>query len=250
MELSILIVSHAHGSYLPPLLQSLSKASQDTAFEIHLLHNLPETVSIPDGLSVVTATNPIPLGLSANLNLLAAKIKTPFYLILNPDTLLPEKTLQQALAFLKKGNFDLITCKSRDFSGRPLINLRYFPTPFSLILERSPLGSSTRLLQQNEILHEQRRPFWFQGSFLMGKTEVLQKIGFDTHFHLYFEDVDFCLRHWQNKYRLGVCKEAHFLHHFRRQSAFRSLSHLKWHLESMLYYFKKHGYSAPLRGWQ
>ena len=63
--------------------------------------------------------------------------------------------------------------------------------------------------------------------------------GFDESFHLYYEDVDICLRAWKYGFKVLLCKDNEVIHDARR-SSHSDLVYMKWHLTSLLRFFIKH----------
>jgi N-acetylglucosaminyl-diphospho-decaprenol L-rhamnosyltransferase len=222
-EITVLTVSHGHGSLLIDLLESLETDS-DNSLEWLCLLNIPEDDPIYDRLTrsqiqTQILENDYPRGLAANLNTLLNKTRSKSFLIVNPDVILPQGTLRNCHEYMIDSQADLITCPSLDFQGLPLVNIRYFPTPASLFKERI-LKKDRRLKDQEKILRGQESlPFWFQGSFLMGKTQPAKKIGFNEAYPLYFEDVEFCWNYWKKGLKLSICQNAQFKHLFMRKSS-------------------------------
>ncbi len=221
--LTVLTVSHGHGSLLLDLLESLESIT-DPSLQWLCLLNIPEEKQIRDrlfktGVPLEILENDHPKGLAFNLNKLLKKTTTESFLIVNPDVVLPPDNLKICQDFMHQSGSDLITCPSLDLYGNPLVNIRYFPTPSSLLKERL-IATDARFRQQQEILSGNcRRSFWFQGSYLMGKTETARSIGFNEIYPLYFEDVEFCANYWKRDLKLSICQATHFKHHFMRKSS-------------------------------
>ncbi len=246
--LSVLIVSHGHGALLEDLLESLQIQSIPEKFDIHLVLNLKE----PPATLEKIQNCPIPINLiqreqpkslSKNLNDGISKTQSPFLLILNPDVTLPEDNLQNSLEFARLSGADLFTCPSTDMQGTAQVNVRFFPTPHSLLWPRLT-SEKSRELEQNSIFEERNEhPFWLQGSYLFGPTSTFQEFLFDERFPLYFEDVDLCRRLCQEGRKIKVCRQSSYFHHFLRKSRIPFSRHFFLHLYSALLYFGKHGLS-------
>lgn|GEM_PF-1050914 len=252
-ELSIIIISHSHGHLLIELLNSLEQQPPEPAFEIHLILNRAEDKKIIAALESTKLNLRIsqrenPQSLSSNLNNAVSKIQTPYTLILNPDTSLPRGNLARTLSYLKNSDLELVTCRAKSPRGEDLVNLRHFPSPFSLFYERVFSEASRKSMQENIISGKSGKPFWIQGSYWLGRTSLFQKNEFDERYPLYFEDVDFCRRLWIAKKRLGICEETHFIHHFQRKSSFLFSKPFFLHLYSaLLYFLKTRGSQIPIK---
>lgn len=245
MQLSVIIVSHAHGIQLIDTLVSLLENYRNHPhFQIHLLLNVPEEPRTEEflnnfPLTIKISRNPKARGLSENLNLMLKKIETPLFLILNPDTLLPAENIMYCCTEISETGAALLSCPSRNIQNEELPNIRYYPSPLSILSERL-FFRQKRLHDFREIINgKTEKPFWFQGSYLMGKTGIARQIGFDENFFLYFEDVDFCLRLISAGHKLHICRNTFFLHHFNRKSSSLQSLHIIHHLKSALYYFRK-----------
>ncbi|MEK7648926.1 MAG: glycosyltransferase family 2 protein [Patescibacteria group bacterium] len=60
------------------------------------------------------------------------------------------------------------------------------------------------------------------GAFLIARRSAVQKVGlFDERFFLYFSDTDWCMRFWQNGFRVVYHSSAQLIHLHKRQSAQR-----------------------------
>jgi N-acetylglucosaminyl-diphospho-decaprenol L-rhamnosyltransferase len=68
--------------------------------------------------------------------------------------------------------------------------------------------------------------------------------GFDEQFFLYYEDVDICVRAWQQGMLILACPRMSVIHDARRYSR-RNALHMRWHLASMARYFWKHWGRLP-----
>jgi GT2 family glycosyltransferase len=244
VQLSVIIVSHAHGSQLIDTLNTLlENYNNHPNFEIQLLLNVPEEARTEEFLSGF----PLPVkinrnqkigGLSKNLNLILDQIETPFFLILNPDTMLPPENIRRCCTEIVKTGAALLSCPSRNMQNEELPNIRYYPSPFSILSERL-IYRRKRLQDFREIISGKNiKPFWFQGSYLMGRTDIAREIRFDEKFFLYFEDVDFCRRLLSAGHKLHICRDTFFLHHFNRKSSSLQGLHLLHHLKSAIYYFR------------
>lgn len=246
MCLSVVIVSHGHGSQLENTLVSLqNNYHSGSQFTTHLLLNIPEKKETENFLEqlplpIIIYKNDKAYGLSHNLNRLLAKIDTPFFLILNPDVRLPDYNIEICLTALRKSKSALLTCPSRTLQDQELPNIRYYPSIISIFQERLFCPQKRLRCFHNILARPNSRSFWFQGSYLMGLTATAQQIRFDEQFFLYFEDVDFCRRILARGLKLSICSDTFFWHHFNRRSSKLCYQHCYQHIKSALYYFYKY----------
>ena len=249
-ELSIIIVSHSHGSLLIKLLDSLANQKPSFEFKIQLMLNSIEDQETLSFLSKVKLNLQIshrktPHSLSSNLNTCINEVNTSYTLILNPDVILPSENLEQIMQFLKSSKLDLATCPAKSPDNQELVNLRYFPSPLSLFYERITSEGLRLKMQQNILEQPSSFPFWIQGSYLIAPSSTFKELNFDERFPLYFEDVDFCRRLLFGGKRIGVCRETYFIHHFQRKSSRVFSKHFMIHLYSAFLYFIKYRFSKP-----
>lgn len=249
-ELSIIIISHSHGSLLIQLLESLERQLPPFEFRVRLILNAPEEERILVNLSRVNldisiSQRNLSQSLSSNLNACIREVDTPYSLILNPDVILPNENLHQMFKFLKSSNSDLATCQAKSPENQDLVNLRHFPSLLSLLYERLTSEGSRLKTQHNIMKGMDTGLFWIQGSYLMAPTSTFQELSFDERYPLYFEDVDFCRRLVLTGKKIGICKETYFIHYFQRKSSQIFSKYFFLHLYSALLYFMKYRLSQP-----
>lgn len=130
----------------------------------------------------------------------------------------------------------------------------HFPSPWTPIFRRTPLGKTPWGKRHNEryLMREMDRTRsqdvdWVLGAAMLIRREVIEKIGpFDERFFMYFEDADLCRRAWEAGFRVTYTPVARLLHYHRRQSSTRHLWQLlnnrvaRIHLVSGVKYFLKY----------
>ena len=88
------------------------------------------------------------------------------------------------------------------------------------------------------------------GSAILTTRQAVEKVGpMDERFFLYFEDVDWAWRFWENGFKVQYFPEATMLHYHQRSSRvgfdffdFFLRREARWHISSALKYFFKHGW--------
>ena len=79
---------------------------------------------------------------------------------------------------------------------------------------------------------------WFAGMFLVTNKKTFKRVnGFDTKYFMYVEDCDLSYRVIEAGGKLEVIKNFNVIHDERRMS-FKSLTHFKWHMKSLFYFWK------------
>jgi len=81
---------------------------------------------------------------------------------------------------------------------------------------------------------------WLMGSALFIRRSALEKVGLmDERFFMYFEDVDWCRRFWNNGYGVVYFPEAKMMHYHGKQSG-ESAKYAIIHIISAIKYFWKY----------
>ncbi|NJP03868.1 glycosyltransferase family 2 protein [Candidatus Gracilibacteria bacterium] len=166
-----------------------------------------------------------------------------FLAIVNPDVEVTEHTFDILLKTLQadeKNGVVVPLLKTHD--GKILENARPFPNIMKL-LRRRLFGS--QIIKAKEQIQKIREIDWAQGSFLVLRKELFEKLdGFDERFFLFFEDTDFCRRVWNEKLKVLQNPHAIAIHSPNRLSGgniFKALGRKTFwiHVSSMLKYFWK-----------
>lgn len=95
------------------------------------------------------------------------------------------------------------------------------------------------LMQESD--HKKIQPVdWLMGSALFIRRSALEKVGpMDERFFMYFEDVDWCRRFWDNDFMVMYYPEVQMMHYHGKQSAGSSL-YAMIHIHSAIKYFWKY----------
>lgn len=178
----------------------------------------------------------------------AGEIGAKHCLVMNTDVWYePDSVLRLKNCLNKRPNAGLAAPRICYPDGTLQYVCRLLPTPMNLFLRRFLPRSS--VVKRSDWRYEIR--WWdhasvanipyFQGSFLMLKTELVNEIGgFDERFFLYGEDVDLCRRLHALSETLYV-PDAYVKHAYRRYSA-RSLLGTWYGIQNNMRYFNKWGW--------
>lgn len=223
--LTVSVVSHGHGEWLPGLLQQLAATGAGLIAHVVLTHNLPETgvslLEVDYPFRLTQRTNTHPCGFGCNHNRAFALADTPWFCVLNPDISLPDTGLWPDLLQCVQG--PAVGCAFPVLlnpDGSVQDNAREVPTPLALFRRRM-LG------------RDDSRVDWASGAFWVVSAQVFRSLGgFNERYFLYCEDTDFCLRMQLRGWAL-VQGRSHAVHHAQR-SSHRRWRHLAWHVASLL----------------
>ena len=210
--------------------------------QVIVTRNVPESLDLPGDDRVVLIENVVPKGFGANHNAAFALCGQPFFCPLNPDIELPENPFPYLLECIARSSAALAAPLIVSPSGSIEDSMRQFPT-LRLLLSKALGGADGRYeipAGQPDIC-----PEWVAGMFMLFRSEDFARLnGFDESFFLYYEDVDICVRIWQQGLKVTACPRVSVIHDARRDSR-RSWRHMRWHLASMGRYFWKHWGRLP-----
>lgn len=178
----------------------------------------------------------------------ATAIRAKYSLIMNTDVWYePESVLKLKQCLDERLSAGLAAPRICYPDGSLQYVCRLLPTPMNLFLRRFLPNSG--LVRRSDWRYEIR--WWdhectanipyFQGSFLMIRTALLEKLGgFDERFFLYGEDVDLCRRIHAESETLYV-PHATVRHAYRRYSS-RALRGTWYGIQNNIRYFNKWGW--------
>ena len=224
MQVSVLIVSYNVRSKLQRCLASLARAAGTALCDVVVVDN-----ASPDDSAAMVAAEfphvnlvawPENRGFSAAVNAAAQRAEGGAFLLLNPDTELPEDGLPRMLASLQaQDQAAAVGFRQVDAEGRFQLAVGPKPTLLGELARRTVqrrLDSGSKLTgwALDRWLGAPRRVPWVAGSSLLVWRAAFEAAGgFDERFFLYFEDIDFCLRLAQQGGRVYYDPTVTLLHH-------------------------------------
>jgi GT2 family glycosyltransferase len=209
MKLSIVILCWNDQKVIRECLASIYATTHLSEFEVLVSDNGSTDGSIEmigrDFPQVRVIENGRNLRFAKGNNVAIAASRGEYVLILNPDTIIHEQTLDRLIAFADKhpeaGAFG---CRVLNPDGtdqrcsRPLPTIR---SEWFRALGLAWLGQIFEWAHAGEYAKwkgDLERPVgWLAGCFILVRGELLKRIGgFDERFFYYFEDTDLCHRIW------------------------------------------------------
>jgi len=180
------------------------------------------------------------VGFSKSNNQGVAKAVGEYILILNPDTVIAEDTLEKIISYAEsKKNFGALGVKFIDGTGKFLPECkRNFPSV--KIASQKLLGFSNKYYANHIDENENREADILTGAFMLLKRDVYLKIGgFDEDYFMYGEDIDLSyklsLEGYSNHYFGGTT-----IIHYKGESTVKDLHYLKNFYGAMQLFYKKH----------
>lgn len=153
------------------------------------------------------------LGYGRGCNLGFEQVTTPYMLILNPDAVVDQPTLQTLVDFMEEHQQAGIAAPAIIHGGNELQQTNMLTTPKKLLAKAWGL---------NDLADDPDRPeqpivpgsppfhtSWVCGAIMLIRTDLFRQLGgFDPRFFLYFEETDLCLRTTQQGHEIWAVGEA------------------------------------------
>jgi hypothetical protein len=199
-------------------------------------------------------------GYAAGNNLGIKEAKGKYILILNPDVVVLDGTIEKMYEFMElHPRVGLVGPKLTSPNGDLQETCYRFPRFIIPLYRRTFLGKlpfakkSLDHFSMRDYDHKKPRPVdWLQGSCLMARNTAIQEVGFlDERFFIYLEDTDWCRRFWQKGWQVWYLPEAEMIHYHEQASLGGFLDIFKRsaraHITSWLKYFWKYRNSPYCR---
>jgi N-acetylglucosaminyl-diphospho-decaprenol L-rhamnosyltransferase len=260
-ELSIIVTSYKNPSVLRLCLESLKKNIIDIDYEILVLDSATEEdtemMMREDFPEISFHPFEQNLGFSRLVNQGIKKSTGKYFLVLNADIIIEKKSVDLLLSYLKNNpKVGIIGPRLYNFDGNIQASCFRFYTPLTILYRRTFLGRFSfaekkinDFLYKNIKMDKPTDVDWIMGSAMMTSRVVVEKIGFmeEDFGFMYFEDVDWCRRFWENGYGVVYLPTVKMFHYHGKGSAgnnavrailFNKLT--REHVKSAVKYFRKY----------
>lgn len=254
MELSVIIVNYNVCRFLENALHSIKRAMAGIDGEIFVVDNASDDGSeemvrskFPDVHLIVNRIN---AGFARANNAALSHARGEFILLINPDTVVQEDTLQVMIRFFRDTpDAGLAGCKVLNPDGTfQLACRRSFPTPwvaFTKISGLAGLFPKSRLFGRYNMTYlspdETYEVEAVSGSFMMTRRDVYKQIGgLDERFFMYGEDLDWCYRVVEAGWKVYYVPSTRIIH-FKGESTRRSdIDEIRTFYHAMQLFVEKH----------
>ena len=253
MKLSVVIVNYNVKNYVEQCLLSLHKALEGIEAEVLLVDNHSVDGSVEylrehfDWVRIVASRHN--LGFARANNLAIRMSHGEYVLLLNPDTIVAEPTLREALAWMDghadAGSLGVRMLNACGESARE--SRRGVPTP--MVAFWKMIGLCERMPAHHRFGHyymgylDWNTPAAIEvvsGAFCMLRREALDKVGLlDEDFFMYGEDIDLSYRVLKGGYR-NYYLPSLILHYKGESTQKSSFRYVHVFYEAMLIFFRKH----------
>lgn len=252
----IAIVNWNAGSQLQRCLTSIAESAWETVSlaSVVIVDNGStdgslDALHVPDWMSLTVVRNPENRGFAAACNQASRQMDADLILFLNPDTVLEAQSIATAATWLTAPEHTatgIVGIQLVDEHGEVSRSCARFPTLRSMViaalgLDRAvpSLFTSYRMTDWDHLTT--RDVDHVIGAFYLVRTSLFRHLhGFDEHFFVYFEDLDFSLRARRDGWHSTYLVTARAFHRGGGTSEQVKSTRLFYSLRSRLFYARKH----------
>lgn len=259
-DLSIIIVNYNVKEFLQNLLDSLYTGVRNLKAEIIVIDNNSEDGSAnmvkqkyPEVTLIENREN-IGFGAANNMGMKLAKGR--YFLLINPDAIIQEDTLEKMMTFMESHpEAGIAGCKVLNPDGTlQLACRRGFPGPwtsFTKVSGLSRLFPKSRIFARYNLTYLDENQTYevdaISGAFMFMRRETYDNIGgFDPIFFMYGEDLDLCYRAQQKGYKIYYVHTAQAIHYKGESAKRSSIDETRNFYKAMHLFVKKHLSSSAL----
>jgi GT2 family glycosyltransferase len=225
--IAIIIISFNVEKLLKECLDSIYRETKSARFEIWVIDNNSRDNSVqmlkqsfPEVRLIENDEN---LGFTRANNQAIRRCQSDYVLLLNPDTLIQEGTIDKMVRFMDEHpDVGVSGCRVLNEDGSlQLACRRSIPSPSVAFFRLTGLS---RLFPRSKVMAKYNLTYLdpmqthevdaVSGAFLLIRREVIDKIGLlDETFWIYGEDIDWCIRAKRAGWKVMYYPEARILHY-------------------------------------
>lgn len=254
MKLSIVIVNYNVRYFLEQALLSVYKSSVNFEYEIFVVDNNSSDNSLSMLAQKFPTVNIIAnkenVGFSKANNQAIKQAIGDYILLLNPDTIIQEDTLQKCIGFMDAhADAGGLGVKMYDGAGNFLPeSKRGFPSPFAAFAKMSGLS---KIFPKSNIFGQYHLTFLdkeqthkidvLSGAFMLLRRTVLEKIGLlDEDYFMYGEDIDISFRIKEAGFQNYYLSDTSIIHFKGESTKKGSLNYIRTFYDAMIIFCDKH----------
>ena len=253
MELSIVIVNYNVKEFLTQCLDSIFKSQTQYNYEVIVVDNSSrdsgrdEICSTFKDITWIDNSKNVGFGRANNQGFSHAK--GVYTLILNPDTVLQEDTLEKCISYLlahpEVGGLGI---KGLDGSGQFLPeSKRALPTPLVALWKITGLSAifpKSSVFARYHLGHlspeENHEVDILVGCFMMVPTQLLMSVGgFDPQYFMYGEDIDLSYELQKTGHKNIYFSDSQIIHYKGESTKRGSLNYVRMFYKAMVLFAKK-----------
>jgi GT2 family glycosyltransferase len=253
LDLSIVIVNYNVKEFLTQCLDSIFRSQTQYSYEVIVVDNASKQKAQADILArfpqTVWVANSTNVGFGKANNQGFALAQGTYTLILNPDTVLAEDTLEKCLShMMAHPEIGGLGIKGLDGSGKFLPeSKRALPTPLvalwkisglSALFPRSPIFARYHL---GHLSPEQNHEVdILVGCFMLVPTTLLLEVGgFDPRYFMYGEDIDLSYELLKTGKKNVYFADSSIIHYKGESTKRGSLNYVRMFYQAMVLFAKK-----------
>ncbi len=253
MELSIVIVNYNVKEFLTQCLDSIFKSQTQYNYEVIVVDNSSrdsgrdEICSTFKDITWIDNSENVGFGRANNQGF--SRAKGVYTLILNPDTVLQEDTLEKCISYLlahpEVGGLGI---KGLDGSGQFLPeSKRALPTPLVALWKITGLSAifpKSSVFARYHLGHlspeENHEVDILVGCFMMVPTQLLLSVGgFDPQYFMYGEDIDLSYELQKTGHKNIYFSDSQIIHYKGESTKRGSLNYVRMFYKAMVLFAKK-----------
>ena len=271
--LSIIITHYKSPVALKLCLQSIADELTGVKHEIFVSDSEAQAntrdIMLHDFPDVGYIAHPTNVGYARLVNAGLGAVAGDPILIMNADTVITTGAIQTLMAYLARhDDVGMVGPRLEYMNGAHQPSAFRYYAPLTILARRTPFGKTKagkkeleRFLMQ-DIIKEPVAKLpamevdWMMGSVMLVRRKAVEQIGtLDTRYFMYMEDIDWCRRFWEAKWKVVWLPKARIVHVHGKGSKkhnavldlfFNKLSRI--HVTSAIKYFKKFGTAVPHYG--
>lgn len=184
-----------------------------------------------------------------NIGIANADKNSKYYLLLNSDAYVEEKTLKASINFMEVNkNCDVLGCKLVFADGSLQPSAGYLPSPITIVtwaLGLDLIPGINRALKPfhpnyNDFFKSTKKVGWVTGAFMFMKNQVIKATkGFDENYFMYGEEIEWCKRINDSGFNIWYTPKFKIVHLFSASSGSTRNAFLR-EIEGVYYFVKKY----------
>ena len=226
LDMAVSLVNHSNPDLLAACLRSLHDATHNVSFSVWVVDNATDR----RGVAAMQAAfprvqwllNERPCGFSANHNQVLTRARARYYCVLNDDTVIHDRALDELVAFLdSRPDAGIAGPRLLNPDGTLQISTFRFPGVLTELAGISFLPTRLHWLKERGFdpayRHDEAADVdWVLGACLLVRDETLRTIGpLDALLSPLAnnEEMDWCRRAWSAGWKVTFCPAARLLHY-------------------------------------
>lgn len=259
-DLSIIIINYKTPEILSLCVKSLKSTVLNIHYEIIVVDVESDYKteyfirdSFPDIIFAPLAKN-VGYSKSVNAGIKEMDAGGKYLLVLNADIIAKPEAVDKMFSYMERNpEIGVLGPQLLNFNNTFQNSYFRFYTPRTILYRRTILKdiSSAKKELDHFLMKGSNHGLtqsvdWLMGSAMFIRRSALEKVGLmDERFFMYFEDVDWCRRFWDNGFKVVYCPEAKMMHYHGKQSAGSNLYALIHITSAIKYFWKYFGKRTP-----